>query len=143
MKLEGGVQLAAKLAALPRKVSGKIVRQPLRKHAKPILADAKANMPVITGQARRSLKVRAGKRRKGYTGVVITTKAGDFKGDEFYIGFVEGGTEERFHKSGKYVGRVEAQHPIERAFDQHKETAAQGIVTDIAAGIEAAARGTL
>jgi HK97 gp10 family phage protein len=60
-----------------------------------VLPDAKALVPVDTGALEASLKTRALKRSKGRIGHQVTTSEHHhmFKGDQFYGGFVELGTE--------------------------------------------------
>jgi len=69
----GDKALQKALNALPITMERKIVTQALRKAAKPVLATAKARCPVKTGALRKSLKLRAIKRRKGNFGVRIMT----------------------------------------------------------------------
>lgn len=93
IKIRGGEELAAALEALGPAMEKKILRSAMREAAKPILDDAKRRAPVLTGQLRKSLKIRAIKRNnKGQVGVVISTAKGFFKGDEFYGAFHEFGT---------------------------------------------------
>lgn len=146
IRLEGGPALERKLAALDSKVARKLSRQALRAGAKVVLAQAKANAPKRTGLLRRSLKVRAGKARKGFTQFRVQTAAGSFKGETFYGAFVEFG-----HKIGKRSsalrdykratgqdprGEVPANPFIARAFRQKREAALQVIIATLKQGIK-------
>jgi len=114
MKAGGGVivtgdkALDALLAGLPAKLQKKLSRQATRKAAKDIvLPEAKAIVPEDTGDLADSLVVRAIKRSRGKIGHMVTTKEGFYKGDQFYGAFLEFGTKERQHKSGKQVGAIQ------------------------------------
>lgn len=113
MKAGGGVivtgdrELDRLLATLPAKLQKKLSRQATRKAAKNIvLPEAKARVPEDTGDLADSLKVQAIKRSRNKIGHMVTTKDGFYKGDQFYGGFIEFGTKERKHKSGKDVGQI-------------------------------------
>lgn len=139
--LRGFEKVEKAFRELPLKVSKKILRQALRAGAKPIHAQAKENFPERTGAAKRSIKIRAGKQRKKHAATVwVGTRKGDFKGDEFYAGFIEGGTVERHHKSGKSVGKVVAREPFKRAFEARKAEAEAIIERELVAGIEREAK---
>ena len=99
------------LAEFDDKVQKKITRKATREGAKLVLERAKALAPWREGTLEQSLKVRAKKRsRRGGIGhSVLASKDNSlFVGDTFYAGFLEYGTKERRHKSGKSVGRIEA-----------------------------------
>ncbi len=120
MKAGGGVivtgdkELDKLLAGLTAKLQKKLSRQATRKAAKDIvLPEAKARVPVDTGDLEDSLTVRAIKRIRGKIGHMVATRDGFFKGDQFYGGMIEFGTKERQHKSGKQVGQI---RPHEFAF---------------------------
>lgn len=113
MKAGGGVivtgdkELDRLLASLTPKLQKKLSRQATRKSAKDIvLPEAKARVPEDTGDLADSLVVRAVKRSRGKIGHMVTTKDGFYKGDQFYGAFIEFGTKERKHKSGKPVGQI-------------------------------------
>lgn len=55
----------------------------------------------------------------------MATDTGWFQGDTYYGGFVEFGT-----------SRQRAQHFVERAYDQHKDSVLRNIERDILANIE-------
>lgn len=89
-------ELDRKLAELPKKLRNKGATKATRAAAKIVLVDAKQLVPHDTGALEASIKVRARKRsrrNKGTVGHSVTTSEGLFKGDEFYGGFVELGTE--------------------------------------------------
>lgn len=98
------------LKGLPLKVQKKLSREATRKAAKEIvLPDAKNRVPVDTGDLEESLSVRAIKRSRYRFGHEVRTKDGFYSGDQFYGAFIEFGTKERVHKSGKQVGRIDPQ----------------------------------
>lgn len=126
MSIRGGEELAAALEALGPTMEKKILRSAMREAAKPMLADAKRRAPVLTGQLRKSLKIRAMKRRsKGQVGVVISTAKGFFKGDEFYGAFHEFGTK-----------RMPARPFIRPAFEANKAQSIRIVGEAIKIGLE-------
>lgn len=142
--MTGGAELERRLKALPGKIAKKLIRRALRSGAKIILAQAKANAPVDTGALKKSLKVRAAKRRgRGSVGVTVSTAEGDFKGDQFYASFIEYG-----HKRGKRPGKgatdareeVPARPFMRPAFDEKKQEAVNVISSTLGAGIEQVAK---
>jgi len=141
VKLEGADQLRKKLLDLDKKVARKISSQALRAGAKIVLERARQLVPVKSGTLKRSLKVRAGKRKGGRISFVVQTKAGDYRGETFYGSFLEFG-----HKVGKrrrvkgLTDTREAVPPkpfLRPAFDQTKDAALAAITTTLQAGIAA------
>lgn len=141
LKLSGFKELAKQMEELTPKVNNKIMGDALRAGAKIVRQQAIANAPLSDGLLKASIKVRtAPARRKNKTYVYVQTKEGDFKGKEFYGAFVEYGTGERFHKSGKSVGRIVANPFFENAFEMRKGEAERVIVDTLTAGIMEAMR---
>lgn len=106
--ITGDKALDALLKGLPEKVQKQLSRKATRKAAKEIvLPDAKSRVPVDSGDLESSLTVKAMKRSRTRFGHQVQTKDGDFQGDQFYGAFIEYGTKERKHKSGKSVGRID------------------------------------
>lgn len=106
--ITGDKELDRLLKGLPLKVQKKVSRSATRKAAKDIvLPDAKSRVPVDTGDLEESLSVRAIKRSRTKFGHEVRTKDGFYSGDQFYGAFIEFGTKERKHKSGKQVGRID------------------------------------
>ena len=137
LRLEGGKALERKLKTLPTRVRNKVVRTALRDGAKIVQAETKSLAPVQTGLLKKSLKVRAMKRKKGRIGINVQMGAGDYKGETFYGAFVEYGHKlgkrtngiKRAQKKGAAVGdsrpMVPGQHFMERAFDNKSAVAAR------------------
>lgn len=65
MKLEGAAELDRKLRELEPKIAKNHLSKSLRAGAKLVLQATKARVPVLTGALKRSLAVRAGKRKRG------------------------------------------------------------------------------
>lgn len=130
--ISGGDALAAALAEVGKAMEKKILARAMRDAAKPILADAKRRAPVLTGQLRKSLKIRSisRNRKKGQVGVVISTAKGFFKGDEFYGAFHEFGTK-----------KMPARPFIRPAFEANKARAVKIVGEAIKLGLEDVARG--
>lgn len=129
--ISGGEALAAALAEIPKAMEKKILARAMRDAAKPMLDDAKRLAPVLTGQLRKSIKIRSIKRnRKGRVGVVISTEKGFFKGETFYGAFLEFGTK-----------KLPARPFIRPAFEANKARSAKIAGEAIKLGLEDVARG--
>ena len=134
ISLEGARELIAKLERFTPDVSKRIMTQALRRAAEPILAQARSNAPGT--RIKRSLKIRAGKSSSKGVSVLVTTRAGDFKGHEFFAGFLEYGTKERVQKKAKRrTGKVAARHFMKEAFESRKGEAEALIADELRAGI--------
>lgn len=79
INISGDKELEMLFKSLPEKIENKVLRQALRKAARPVLASAKAKLKGIrvTGHTTdpiiKGLKIRALKRRKGRIGVQVQT----------------------------------------------------------------------
>lgn len=148
VRVEGFESLRAKLDALPKQLANKLERSSLRAGGKILLNNVKAATPADSGRGRASWKLRAAKRSRRFPGriaVRVVTNASDsfFKGKQFYLAFLEFGTNERFHKSGKSVGAIAP--PIgfvKRAATQSKDAVGTAIKADLQGRIAALAKST-
>lgn len=93
IEIRGLTELENALAQLEGPQLKKVVRSSLRKGAKEIQAQAKADAPKRTGTLASSIKVRSGGTKAGTVAVKIVTSNDDhlFKGDQFYGAFLEFG----------------------------------------------------
>lgn len=112
LTMTGDKALDQYLETLPTRVAKQGMRTATRKVAHFVRKIAIDMVPEKTGALASSIKVRAGKRRKGLPWLVTTsvrtgTGGNMFVGDQYYGGFLEFGTAERRHKSGKSTGRIE------------------------------------
>jgi len=110
----GDKQLDRKLAQFEPKLQRKGVAKASRAGAKLVAARATARAPVDSGDLERSIRVRALRRSRVRSGHGVDsgskTKHEDVdSGLPFYAQFIEFGTTNRQHKSGKSVGRVAAE----------------------------------
>lgn len=122
-RVEGLEELERTLRELPDKVEKKVVSQALRKGLKPIQKEAKNLAPVLSGQLKKAIKIRAGKRKKGQVSVNVIIGDKDFQ--NFYPKFIEYGT-----------SKLPA-NPFMRTAYANKKAEAIGIIEiEIAAGIE-------
>lgn len=136
ISLEGAKELIAKLDRFTPSVGKRIMRTALRAGAQPILAQARANAP--GSRIKRSLKIRAGHSKGGRVSMLVTTRAGDFKGAEFFAGFLEFGVKERTQKkTGRRTGKVSPRQFMLNAFNSRQDAAQQIIANELKAGIEA------
>ena len=111
--LTGEVEIDTYFAELPDKLEKKALRKATREVAKLTRTLAVEYAPERTGELVRSIKVRSKERSRAkgmrhVVGTSVTVGKGLFVGDQFYGGFMEFGTAERKHKSGKSTGRVPA-----------------------------------
>lgn len=108
-KVQGMAELGALLRDLPTKVREKIIRAAMRKAGKDLLAEVQANVPVLTGALKESIKLSVGFSKRSQT-MVATVMDTNPKGklnsdtawksaslrqggyDVFYGRFVEMGT---------------------------------------------------
>ena len=135
IKLQGARRLDRKLRMLPTRLAKKGIRQGLRAGAKIVHAQAVANAPVDTELLKKSLKVRAIKRRRGSIGVAVQTKDGNFKGETFYGAFQELGWKHGSRKLGNARKQIPGKHYMKRAAESKKEEAAQAVADVIAVGV--------
>lgn len=108
--ITGIIELDKKLSEMKDSLVNQGARKATREVGKMVRDQAKALAPEDTGELVASITVRAAKlkRRKGSVGVSVGNKLGHaFKGDAFYGGMMEFGTDEREHRSGKSTGRIE------------------------------------
>lgn len=125
VKITGFANVDKKLADLEKKVATKVIRQAMRKAAKPVLEAAINNAPVgETGELKKNIKIKAGKRSRYKTTLKVQTGEGDYKGDTFYASFVEFGSESQ-----------PAQGFMRRAYDSESEKAKQIAISEIIKGL--------
>ena len=118
LHVDGLDKLLRKLNGLEPKVRRMALRRGMRAGAKIIRNEVVRRAPKRTGDLRRNVKVRAGKRsRKGWTIEIRLSKEGNYRGKTFYGAFGEFGTKVRRRKNGQITGRVRALHFMESAFD--------------------------
>ena len=143
MTVFGDREVAAKFKTLPKRVQGKVLRQSLRPAAKIVNEEAKQQVPVDTGALRKSLKLRAGKKRKrGVVAIVVQTGAGFFQGETYYGGFVQFGHRIGSRKLGDARKMVPANPFLTRAYDAKKDQALRLTESLIASGVERESRGS-
>lgn len=151
--LKGFKQLEKKLLGLEKKVAKKLVRRALRDGAKIIHQEARLRVPVKTGRLRRSIKVKAAKKRKKHqVAIIVQCGEGDFVGDTFYGGMIEFGYEKvpvyrgsdgrfRSAKRGTQPTTTVPPQPFMRpAFDSKKGAAVSAIENTLSAGIVSVAK---
>ena len=156
--LVGDERIDQIFVALQIKMRKKILREALRPAAKIILAQAKANVPVVTGRGRQSLRVMAQKRSRknpNQVGVNVATSAGWFKGKEYYLGFGELGFKlgsrkvydtpagPRHKLGNRYIRQripIEGKHWIRKALEQKRAEARDLAIKLIVAGVEREAK---
>lgn len=96
----------------------KILRKSMRKGAKVIQKEAKANAPVGSSKMlKKNIKVKSGKRSRETITLNVQNAAGDYKGQTYYAAMVNFGT--------KYQ---EAQEFMDKAFETKGDEAADLIL---------------
>lgn len=133
MKVEGADKVIRKLKNLENKVQNKITRKALRAGAKVIQKAEKAKAPVDSGRLKRSIKVRAMKRKKGRIGVNVIMRASDFSGVKFYGNFVIFG----FKRGEK---QIPANNYPKEATEASGEEAKSSVVNEMSTSIKEAWR---
>lgn len=136
VKIEGAEAIARSLKELPNKVSKGIMRKALRAGAKIVLAKARANAPKRTGALARSLKVRAGKTKRGKISIVVQSKEGDFKGDQFYGAIVELGRKSGSRRQRTGRKQIKGKFFLHAAYKETKDAAANAVAETAVAEIE-------
>jgi len=98
----------------------KILRKSMRKGAKVIQKEAKANAPVGSSKMlKKNIKVKAGKRSRETITLNVQNAAGDYKGQTYYAAMVNFGTKHQ-----------EAQEFMDKAFESKGDEASDLIVQD-------------
>lgn len=142
-EITGDKELDAKFAALTAAVQKKILRQALRPAVKLVQQAAKQIVPVVSGTARASLKVRAAKRSRRNPNRVTITTGGDavsFKGEAFYLSFNEFGFRRGSRKLGNARKKVPAKRWLRKAMKSVESQAKSLALQGIAEGIEREAK---
>jgi HK97 gp10 family phage protein len=91
LELSGFDELIKKINTLSEDLPVASGRKALRDGAKVLQKELLANVPVDSGETKAAIKVRAGKRKKDYIGVLTGLLDGFFNGEVFYAGFNEYG----------------------------------------------------
>lgn len=124
--IKGADEIQRLLSELEPKLQRKVIRQALRKAAKPIQSAAKADAPTKTGRLRKAIKIRAAKRKKGTIGINVAIADRDFTGAKFYGAFENYGTSRG----------IEQRRFMNRAADSEGPRSAESAQLEIAAGID-------
>jgi HK97 gp10 family phage protein len=125
-KLRGIEDLLKRLDKLDRKVRRQVVVKALRAGAKTIAADVRARAPVDTGLLKKSVKVRAGKRKKDRIAIGVVVYGGH---PTPMVAAVELGHDDQ-----------PARPFIRPAFEAHKGPVRDAALAQIKAAIEEAGR---
>lgn len=131
VKVEGAAELQALLKSLGTKLEKKVLKSALRKAARPVLTEIRANAPEKTGLLKKSFTVRALKTRRGVVGVKVTTNK---RAPHAHL--VELGTTMRKHKSGKGTGKVVGKGFMAAAANAKKSDVVAALSSAIKAGVE-------
>lgn len=140
--VSGVEQLIKRLHTLEEKVQKKVLNPALRAGAKLVAPEVRKNAPkgptrkvkgetVRGGALRRSIKVRAMKRKKYRVGINVMIGKGFFKGKTWYGGVIELGAPNR---------KIKGQHFMRRAYESKREEVVQKVSNMILAGILAQAK---
>lgn len=104
VRFKGGKELAQALRDLPAKLERQVLSEALVAGANVIAKEAKQNVPRVSGDLKRSIRVTKGAKKKKRKGIVMAeVKAGSKKA--FYYAFVEFGTAAHIIK-GKNGGNL-------------------------------------
>lgn len=93
--ITGDKELDKLLKDLAPAVAKKILRKALRPAMKPLHKEAKTKAPVLEGDLKRSIKLRAAPRSRSHVGIDVVVSKKDWKGDSnFHASFIELGTKD-------------------------------------------------
>ena len=123
-QLTGIKEIDKALHEMEKKVAKKLLKDAMKSSMKPMLAAAKAAVPVKSGQLKRYVKLRAAKKSRTSFGYTIGVGESDFKGKAFYGAFLEYGT-----------SRQPPKGYLRRAFDENKESAIKIAMAHIKSGL--------
>lgn len=134
--IEGLPEVTAKLREFEPRVARKQLAKATRAAAKMVLAACKQLVPILTGALGKSLRVRAKvrtRKNKNDIGASVTTGKGWFKGDTYYGGFIEFGTEHiearEFLRGGAAQVEEQTRAEFRRALIAAVEEAAAKVTT--------------
>lgn len=124
LRLEGAKELERLLAELPASTAGNAARRGMAKALQPVAKAARADAPVDEGDLRDSIGVsskltpaqakEAGRRRRDERVVYVGPAAP-------HAHLVEFGTEARFQKNGRFVGKMTPQPFMRPAWDANRD----------------------
>jgi HK97 gp10 family phage protein len=138
LRIEGLESMFRALAALPDKVKESLVGGVLSEAAKPIVAAAKAKVPVDTGELRASIHATTPRVRGGKINIQILPGAGFFHGDQYYAGFLEYGHYQGSRKLGDRRTFIPARPFLRPAADEQRGAAVSIVVTGLNSGLQGA-----
>lgn len=129
-----------KLKTMIPKTRKKVLGKAARTAMKPVLAQARANIPVKSGQMRKATKLYALKKnRRGNIGVRISCGEKQFTGDQYYGSFQEFG----WHPGRRTTKTVtdsrewrEGGHFVQEAYESGGERALQTFMAEVPREIE-------
>lgn len=120
----GVKELDRQFQELPLQLQRKFLRSSLRSSAKDVARTAKGKVPVLSGNLRRGIKVRAGKRSRNNVSITIGVDSSSLKsgipGKDYYAAFVELGTR-----------HMEAERFLRDALTEEEKEVLQDIYKDI------------
>lgn len=124
-KLSGFDLLDKELSKLPEAAERKIGVKALRKAGQPILKSMRSKAPVLTGEGRRSLFMKALKPKSKKIKVIIGPRVGKrANNDGFHLKFIEFGTE-----------NIPAKPFARPAYDEHKHNVPKIVGEELWKGI--------
>lgn len=120
LQVEGFKEITKALSVLEVNIQKKVLRSAMRKNLKPLLAESKKNAPKVSGDLRKSLRLKAGKRKKHKFSINVMVGKKNFVGKTFYGAMVELGTK-----------KMKARHFMKAAFDAKGPAARDAMMKDI------------
>jgi HK97 gp10 family phage protein len=139
-ELVGADKLCNALRSVEKSVANKQMRKALRVGAKVIQAQEIADAPKRTGATAAAIKVRAGKRKRGFISMAVVLSKQLFAG-AFYPAFVNYGRKTRPHSlesvvSGDSGKKVEGTRWANEAFQKSAKPALDAITKSITEGLK-------
>lgn len=124
---EGFQQLDRKLKLLAYPEARGIISKALREGAKVEYKAARLAVHSVTGTLVSNIKVRAGKRKKGYVTIKVSIGKKTWTGDAFYGSFVELGHKLGHRKLGKKRRSIKGEHFLEHTAEETAPKAIEAI----------------
>ena len=136
IQIDGIKEAVGNIDALEKKMRNSIIRKGLRAGGKVWRDAARGEAPSQTGKLKRSIKVRAGTRKKDSISITVGMGAKDYVGNSFYGAFIEYG----FHIGKRSLGDARKFQPanpfMKRAFDQSNQAASDTAIETMKSEIE-------
>lgn len=129
VQVSGIEDINARLSTLDKRIARKVTSRALRAGGKMVQSAAQALCPEETGTLAKSIKVRAGQRRKGKVRIIVGAGKSWFTGPAFYGAFVEFGHKQGSRKLGDNRKMIPGKNFIKKAYDNTRQSALNAVIS--------------